>query len=103
MVQEIHNPSYDEVFYLEKKIEDEINKRCKMIKGVRKVNALPEITWIDGVYFIGGRVMVETQRGFINVHLIHKSIKEEVNNIIKEHIPTEHLPSLSEIPVYIIK
>ena len=85
---------------LEEKIEKEIKKRCKKIKGVRRVMPLIEIKGIDGVYFIGGKVLVELQKGLINIDLIMKLVKKEIDDTI-EYITNKYFPNIKVQPQYI--
>ena len=70
-------------YMLEKKIEEEIKKRCNRIEGVLRVTPLINIDkTTDGVYIIDIKVIVKTKKELINIHLIKKKIKEEINEII---------------------
>jgi len=85
---------------MKKKIVKEIKKRCKKIKGVRRVMPLIEIEGIDGVYFIGGKVLVELQKGLINIDLIMKLVKKEIDDTI-EYITNKYFPNIKVQPLYI--
>jgi len=94
---EIENALKDDI---KKKIVKEIKKRCKKIKGVRRITSLIEIEGIDGVYFIGGKVLVELQKGLINVDLISKLVKKEIDDTI-EYITNKYFPNIKVQPLYI--
>jgi len=85
---------------MKKKIVKEIKKRCKKIKGVRRITPLIEIEGIDGVYFIEGYVSVELQKGLINVDLISKLVKKEIDDTI-EYITNKYFPNIKVQPQYI--
>ena len=82
-----------EMLNLTKTIEDEIVKRCKRIKGVKKVVPSVKITRTNRDCIMDIDVTVEIEKGLVNKankNLIHTLIKEEIENIIKEYIPTKY-------------
>ena len=94
---EIENALKDDI---KKKIVKEIKKRCKKIKGVRRITSLIEIEGIDGVYFIEGYVSVKLQKGLVNIDLIMKLVKKEIDGTI-EYITNKYFPNIKVQPQYI--
>ncbi|HID47134.1 MAG TPA: DUF2226 domain-containing protein [Methanothermococcus okinawensis] len=90
LLKEAYAPSLEELLHLKKKIEEEIVKRCKGIKGVKDVKASLEISWEDGVYIIEGEVTVERRKLFgVPLERVElDGIKREIDNTIKSYIPT---------------
>ena len=97
ILREYYAPSFDELLNLKKEIEDEIVKICGNIDGVKKVNVSLEVSWEDGTYIIEGDVIIVTKKVLgINLGGINpKSIRREIDNIIKRHIPTEYSLKIS--------
>jgi len=97
ILREYYAPSFDELLNLKKEIEDEIVKICGNIDGVKKVNVSLEVSWEDGTYIIEGDVIIVTKKILgINLGGINpKSIRREIDNIIKRHIPTEYSLKIS--------
>jgi len=99
ILKEYYAPSFDELFSLKRRIEEEIVKICSNMKRVKKVNVSLEISWEDGIYWIRGYVTVETKKlsglNLMNININPESIKRNIDNIIKKYIPTEYSLNIS--------
>ncbi|AXI25357.1 hypothetical protein CFE53_04055 [Methanofervidicoccus sp. A16] len=96
ILKEYYAPSFDELLILKKELENEIVKICSKIKGIKKINVSLEVSWKDETYIIEGDVIVVTKKvlgiiGGINP----RSIRREIDNVIKRRIPTDYSLNIS--------
>lgn len=96
ILKEYYAPSFDELLILKKELENEIVKICSKIKGIKKINVSLEVSWEDETYIIEGDVIVVTKKvlgiiGGINP----RSIRREIDNVIKRRIPTDYSLNIS--------
>jgi len=97
VLKEAYAPSFEELLHLKREIEKEIVKRCREIKGVKDVKVSLDITWEDRIYFIEGKIKVETKKllGIILERVDPGLIEKEIDNVIKKYIPTKYSSKIS--------